>query len=194
MEMEPDRQNAQQDPPLSTTDRIQRVWKALETVTDPEIPVVSVVEMGMIADVHADETGVVVAMTPTFVGCPALDLIRENIRTAVTGVGEAKVTVNVVFDPPWTTDRISERGRKKLKEFGLAPPQCGTRVLANCGTGFPAGRSGGSAENEPNLEKVPCPYCDGTDTEVDSIFGPTLCRSIHYCRTCQESFEHFKPV
>jgi ring-1,2-phenylacetyl-CoA epoxidase subunit PaaD len=153
------------------------IRRVLETVTDPEIPVVNVIEMGIIADVRIEADGVIVDMTPTFVGCPALDVIRESIRAAVTGLGETDVTVNVVFDPPWTTDRINESGRRKLKEFGLAPP--GERC---------------SATGSPDLERVACPHCDSSNTELESLFGPTLCRSIHYCHDCLQSFEHFKSV
>jgi len=156
---------------------VAAIWRALESVLDPEIPVVNVVEMGMIADVRMEGDGVVIDMTPTFVGCPALDVIRENIRIAVSAVTPAHVTVNVVFDPPWTSDRISETGRQKLKAFGLAPP-----------TGQ---RSVGAM---PTLERTPCPYCDSKETDLESIFGPTLCRSIHYCQSCLQSFEHFKAV
>ena len=156
---------------------VDSIWRALESVVDPEIPVINVVEMGMIADVRMEGDRVVVDMTPTFVGCPALDVIREDIRAAVSAVTPAHVTVNVVFNPPWTSDRISEVGRGKLKAFGLAPP--GDRC------------SGGLA---PALERTPCPYCDSLDTDLESLFGPTLCRSIHYCRSCLQPFEHFKAV
>jgi ring-1,2-phenylacetyl-CoA epoxidase subunit PaaD len=158
---------------------LQSVWQALQAVADPEIPVISVVELGIIADVRADEGGVVVDMTPTFVGCPALEVMRQDIRTAVEEAGEPKVTVNVVFDPPWTTERVSEEGRRKLKGFGLAPPR-------KC--------CGGVQHDPPQLENTPCPFCDSENTELESIFGPTLCRSIHYCHACLQSFEHFKAV
>ena len=158
--------------------RLLAVWRALEAVTDPEIPVISVIEMGIVADVRVEHRRVIVDMTPTFVGCPALDVIRENIRAAIHALGEPDVEVNVVFDPPWSSDRITKEGRRKLKDFGLAPPvhACGASVAA------------------PNLECTPCPYCESTNTNLESIFGPTLCRSIHYCRDCLQSFEHFKPV
>jgi ring-1,2-phenylacetyl-CoA epoxidase subunit PaaD len=156
---------------------ISAIWQALGSVTDPEIPVVNVVEMGMIADVRLEADCVVIDMTPTFVGCPALDVIRENIRLSVSAVTPAQVRVNVVFDPPWTSERISEIGRQKLKAFGLAPP--GNRC------------SGGSMQT---LERIPCPYCDSQETDLESLFGPTLCRSMHYCRNCLQSFEHFKAV
>lgn len=154
------------------------VWQALQAVADPEIPPLSILDLGIITDVRVERDGVTVDMTPTFAGCPALDMIRENITEAVAQLGDDRVTVNIVYDPPWTTDRITETGRRVLKEFGLAPPgrQCG----------------GGSAV--PDLDRVPCPHCDATDTELESLFGPTLCRSIHYCKSCRQSFEHFKPV
>lgn len=163
----------------STIDNPQlaAIEQALESVTDPEIPVVNVVEMGMIADVRLDAESVVIDMTPTFVGCPALAVIRENIRAAVAAVTPVHVTVNVVFDPPWTSDRISETGRQKLKAFGLSPP-------GKCCSG----------DSVQSLEHIPCPYCDSNNTDMESLFGPTLCRSIHYCRSCLQSFEHFKVV
>jgi ring-1,2-phenylacetyl-CoA epoxidase subunit PaaD len=157
--------------------KLAAIGRALESVVDPEIPVVNVIEMGMIAGIRMEADCVVIDMTPTFVGCPALDMIRENIRVAVSAVTPAQVRVIVVFDPPWTSERISETGRQKLKAFGLAPP--GDRC------------SGGTMQA---LERTPCPYCDSKETDLESIFGPTLCRSIHYCRSCLQSFEHFKAV
>ena len=156
---------------------VAAIGRALESVADPEIPVVNVVEMGMIADVRMEADRVVIDMTPTFLGCPALEVICEGIRMAVSAVTDARVVVKVVFDPPWTSERISETGRRKLKSFGLAPP--GER------------RSGGSMQA---LERIPCPFCDSQETDLESLFGPTLCRSIHYCRSCLQSFEHFKAV
>lgn len=150
------------------------IWSALALVMDPEIPVLSVVDMGMIAGVCVEPSGVTVDLTPTFAGCPAIDLIRREIIEAVRNAGAATANVRVVYDPPWTSDRISAEGRAKLKEFGLAPP--------------------GAACSAGELEKIPCPHCDSKNTEMESLFGPTLCRSIHYCHDCLQSFEHFKPV
>ena len=162
--------------PPTRSDELARAWRALDAVKDPEIPVISVVDMGMIADVRREVGGIVVDMTPTFVGCPALDVIKADIRGAIEGLGHEEVSVRVVYDPPWTTERITDRGRRQLKEFGLAPPG------PTCGGGM------------PKLDAVPCPLCDSTDTALESIFGPTLCRSIHYCNACLQSFEHFKQV
>ncbi len=177
----------------STDDqRRAAIWRALETVVDPEIPVLSVVDLGIIADVRVGEGGVGVDVTPTFAGCPALSMIREQIRSAIEALGESTVVVNLVYDPPWTSERLSEAGRAKLKEIGLSPPmRVATldRVEANrtlCGNfgGFPPA----------DLDLIPCPYCDSLRTELESLFGPTLCRSIHYCHACRQSFEHFKNV
>lgn len=154
------------------------VWEALANVSDPEIPVLSVLEMGMIPDVRFENETAVVEMSPTFAGCPALDLIRENIRHAVQAAGFEDVRVEVVFDPPWSSDRITPEGLRKLKDFGLAPP-------SRCGT------TGATIQA---LQQVACPYCNSMNTTLESIFGPTLCRAIHYCNSCQQSFEQFKPV
>jgi len=156
--------------------RLAAVWSALAAVTDPEIPVLNVVDMGIIAGIRLEAHGVVVEMTPTFVGCPALDVIRSEMRRAVEALGETHVEVHVVFDPPWTSDRMTETGRRKLKEFGLAPP-------AKCG-GVP----------DRTAPPATCPHCNSTQTETESLFGPTLCRSIHYCRDCLQSFEQFKTL
>lgn len=157
--------------------RLTAIWSAIASVTDPEIPVLSVVDLGIIADVRCDGDAIVVDMTPTFVGCPALDMIRDDIREAILGLGEASVRVNVVFDPPWTSDRMTAEGRRKLKEFGLAPPE-------KC--------HGGASMSTPASAR--CPHCDSDQTDTESIFGPTLCRSIHYCRSCLQSFEQFKTI
>lgn len=171
------RENRTSSCPPETSPRVRSAWRALEGVADPEIPVISVVEMGMIVAVSEQEDGLRIEMTPTFAGCPALDRIRKDITRAIVAIGEPRVTVQMVFDPPWTTERISEIGRQKLQQFGLAPP---------CRKG-PQGQA-------PSLERVPCPHCQSTHTQLESLFGPTLCRSIHYCQDCLQSFEHFKQV
>ena len=157
---------------------LEIIWKVLESVTDPEIPAVSVVEMGIVTDVFIKGRTVTVQMTPTFAGCPALELMHDTMRRAVQGAGYPDVKVETVFDPPWSTDRISEEGRRKLKEFGLAPPA----------------RCNGSPVTHETLQEVACPFCDSNETVLESLFGPTLCRSIHYCNKCRQSFEQFKPV
>jgi len=186
------RQSAIGDP------RLAAIWNALESVTDPEIPVLSVVDMGIVADVRVEEDSVAVDMTPTFVGCPAVDVMRSAIHDAVAALGERNVAVNVVFDPPWTSDRITEKGRERLLAFGLAPPKReGTRGLRDGGT--QKSRAGSARRSfvpldVGRLERVACPFCHSTNTTMESMFGPTLCRSIHYCNDCLQSFEHFKNV
>ena len=158
-------------------DILARVEEVLSTVTDPEIPVISVVEMGIVSRIHIQDRAVIIDMTPTFAGCPALDVIRANITHALQAAGFEFVTVNVVFDPPWTSDRISQVGREKLRAFGLAPP----------------GQACGGLDQSA-LAPVACPFCNSANTNLESIFGPTLCRAIHYCNACRQSFEEFKSV
>lgn len=161
-----------------------RVWQALDTVPDPEIPMVSIVELGIVQGVTVDESGVTVAITPTFAGCPALYLMREQSAEAVQalGVPAAQVRVKVVLDPPWTTERISESGRAKLKSIGLAPPE---RVP-----------SGGLIALDDILldDGIVCPFCDSRQTVLESPFGPTLCRATYYCHHCHQPFEKFKSL
>jgi len=157
---------------------LETIWKALESVTDPEIPVVSVVELGIVTDVFIKDHAVTVQMTPTFAGCPALEYMHADMRRAVQAAGFPHVKIETVFDPPWSSDRISEDGRRKLKAFGLAPPA----------------RCNGSPVTQHLLRTVACPFCNSSETVLESLFGPTLCRSIHYCNGCHQSFEQFKPV
>lgn len=155
-----------------------RIWRALERVMDPEIPVISVVELGIIRDVQATENGgVQVTMTPTFSGCPALDVMRQDITAELRSLGFEPVQVKLEYDPPWTTDSLSERGREKLRQFGLAPPpeHQGNVTLAL---------------DQPRA----CPRCGGEDTSRKNSFGSTLCRSLYYCNNCQEPFPAFKPL
>lgn len=149
----------------------------LEDVKDPEIPVLSLVDLGVITDVSINGESVHVEMTPTFVGCPALDFMKQEVIEKLQNSGVVNPTVNISFKEPWNSDKISEKGKAALKKFGLAPP--------------PAAHLFTDIEV---LEHVPCPRCEGINTELKNPFGPTLCRSIHYCNSCKEAFEQFKPV
>jgi ring-1,2-phenylacetyl-CoA epoxidase subunit PaaD len=153
------------------------IIEALHAVKDPEIPTISVVDMGIITNVAVNDDGVVVTMTPTFVGCPAIDVMRADVQSAVEALGVSNVTVNVTFDVPWSTNRVTERGKQALLKHGLAPPQHYDVDL-----------------ELTVLDHVACPYCGSTNTELKSPFGPTLCRSLHYCHNCLQAFEGFKPV
>jgi ring-1,2-phenylacetyl-CoA epoxidase subunit PaaD len=154
------------------------IWAALADVKDPEIPPVSVVDMGMVSRVAVDGGRIAIDMTPTFVGCPALEIIRRNVIDLVAQVPEVQgVEVRFVFDPPWTSERITPQGRERLRSFGIAPPlREGSGSLIN-------------------LEEVPhCPFCGSQDTHMENLFGPTACRAIYYCDGCRQPFEAMKTV
>ena len=157
--------------------REQEIWNALGNVKDPEIPVISVVDMGIITGVFLNENDVRITMTPTFVGCPAIDYMKNDIRQTVKDLGYERVEVEVDFKTKWSSNLITEKGKAQLKDFGLAPPP----------------RIKGDVEMV-NLENVACPNCSSTNTTLNSPFGPTLCRSVHKCNDCGEAFEQFKPV
>jgi ring-1,2-phenylacetyl-CoA epoxidase subunit PaaD len=155
----------------------QDIWRALEEVMDPEIPRVSVVDLGMIHEVKVLDNKATITFLPTFSGCPALDYIQADIKAAAEKLPLDKVEVTVTFEIPWNTNRITEKGKKMLKESGLAPPEPNDGYI--------------SLEVLSNTE---CPYCSSRNTILQSPFGPTLCRAIHYCKNCSQAFEQFKPV
>jgi ring-1,2-phenylacetyl-CoA epoxidase subunit PaaD len=157
---------------------VARIYEWLEAVKDPEIPVLSLVDLGVITNVAVDGDRVAIEMTPTFVGCPALDMMKREITEVLTDHGITSVEIEVSFRKPWTSDNISEKGKIALKNFGLAPPPSSKNLFTDIDV----------------LEHVQCPRCSGTDTALKTPFGPTLCRSIHYCNTCREAFEQFKPL
>lgn len=164
--------------PVQTEITRDAVLTALAGVEDPEIPAVSVIDLGIIDDVEIEGSSVTVTCLPTFIGCPALDVIRENIQSTLEALG-AETHVNFVYSPPWTSDRISLQGRRKLEEYGLAPPPDGQRFKPVSLILQKPGR---------------CPYCHSSDTVLESPFGPTLCRATCYCRACRNPFEQFKPI
>jgi ring-1,2-phenylacetyl-CoA epoxidase subunit PaaD len=159
---------------ITTTDE---VLKWLEDVKDPEIPVLSLNDLGVIKLVTIEGERVSIEMTPTFVGCPALETMQREIREVLLRNGIFRVDITVTYREPWTSDKISEKGRQALKEFGLAPPP--SRELFT---------------DLDVLEHASCPRCGQNNTELRNTFGPTLCRSIHYCNDCREAFEQFKPL
>ena len=156
------------------------VWDALEAVADPEIPAVSIVDMGMIHTVEVSAGRAEVIVLPTFTGCPAVGVIEKDVRAAVSsvpGIDEAEVVMS--FDPPWTSARITPEGRRKLQAFGLAPPTGEGPVLI-ADIGLPS--------------TAVCPFCGSRDTHNQSLFGPTPCRAIYHCSSCKNPFEQFKAV
>jgi ring-1,2-phenylacetyl-CoA epoxidase subunit PaaD len=163
------------------------VWSALEEIADPEIPAISVVELGVIGEVAfepLDEGGerLTVRLLPTFVGCPAIDVMQQQIGERLRALELAdEVQVNVSFSVPWTSDRISPEGREKLRGSGFAPP-------AFIGPSFDG------VELQVLLGVATCPYCGSRNTTLDNPFGPTLCRAIYHCDACNQPFEQFKTI
>ena len=156
-----------------------QVWEALAGVPDPEIPVVSVVDLGVVRDVKVEDGRAHVEFTPTFLGCPALEVMREQMAARVAELG-VEAEVEVVLDDSWSTDRITGEGREKLRAAGFSPP---------------APREA-TAPTLVQLESngFRCPYCGSRDTSLENIFGPTPCRSLRYCRSCRQPFEQFKTI
>jgi len=155
-----------------------QVWEALAEIPDPEIPVISVVDLGVVRDVRVADARVHVEFTPTFLGCPALEVMREAMAARIAGLG-AEPDVEVVLDDSWSTDRITPEGREKLRAAGFAPPTprgAGTTLVQLQSNGFR------------------CPYCGSRETALENIFGPTPCRSLRYCRDCRQPFEQFKTI
>ena len=155
------------------------VWAALEEIPDPEIPVVSLVDLGVIRSVDVQNEHVRIEFTPTFLGCPALEVMKRAMEEKVAGLG-AQPEVEVISDDSWSTDRITAAGREKLRAAGFAPP---------------APREA----TAPKLVQLQaqvfrCPYCGSTETRLENIFGPTPCRSLRYCDSCRQPFEQFKTI
>jgi ring-1,2-phenylacetyl-CoA epoxidase subunit PaaD len=146
---------------------IDVVRARLATVHDPEIPTVSIVDLGLVHDIRVLDGAIAVELLPTFVACPALELIRADVAAALAGLSRS-VDVSFTFAIPWTTERLTQAGRSGLRRAGIAPPAA------------PA--------------DVRCPFCESGQVAIDSLFGPALCRSLFYCRDCRQPFEAFKPI
>ena len=155
------------------------VWAALDEIPDPEIPVISLVDLGVIRSVDVSGGQVLVEFTPTFLGCPALEVMKRALEESVTALG-GKPDVQVIQDDSWSTDKITPAGREKLREAGFAPPA--PREAA-----------------PPTLLQLQtrafrCPWCNSRETRLENIFGPTPCRSLRYCESCRQPFEQFKTI
>lgn len=160
------------------------IWQWLAEVPDPEIPVVSVVDLGMVRDVAYDGATLVVTMTPTYSGCPATAIIAQLVRAHLQKKGIANVRVEQRLSPAWTTDWMTPEARRKLKNFGIAPPQHGAASNARVGARAARLMGGGTP--------VPCPHCGSTETELISPFGSTPCKAMYRCKACLEPFDYFK--
>jgi ring-1,2-phenylacetyl-CoA epoxidase subunit PaaD len=155
------------------------VWAVLAEIPDPEIPVISLVELGVIKGIEVEGRHVRIEFTPTFMGCPALEPMQRAMEEKIAALG-AEPEVRVVLDDSWSTDRITPEGREKLREAGFAPPSprpAGKLDLVQLRTGV-----------------FRCPYCGSTETRLENLFGPTPCRSIRYCDACRQPFEQFKTL
>jgi ring-1,2-phenylacetyl-CoA epoxidase subunit PaaD len=156
----------------------KEIWSALEIVKDPEIPTLSMVDMGIITKVELrGESNVYVEMTPTFTGCPAIKMMENMVADRLKEIGIETIQVTTTFDKPWNSNKLTERGLMCLKKHGLAPPP----------------KHEGEITMEL-LEHSVCPHCGSKNTDMKTPFGPTLCRSMHYCNDCLQAFEQFKPV
>ncbi|HMW26226.1 MAG TPA: phenylacetate-CoA oxygenase subunit PaaJ [Ferruginibacter sp.] len=144
----------------------------LETVTDPEIPVLTITDLGILRDVVINGENINVIITPTYNGCPAMDMIAMNIRMALLEHGYKNITVTSVLSPAWTTDWMTEEGKQKLKEYGIAPPV--------------------TRSDDPSDREIECPQCHSTNTRLISEFGSTACKALYQCNDCKEPFDHFK--
>ena len=162
----------------------RQVWDALAEIADPEIPVISIIDLGVVRSVDVDDDRVHVEFTPTFLGCPALEVMRDQMADAVRELG-AEPDVEVILDDSWSTDRITAAGRHKLRESGFAPPKLRSEVV---------GPGHATALVQLQSKIFACPYCGSTDTKLENIFGPTPCRSIRYCADCRQPFEQFKTI
>ncbi|MCE3282795.1 MAG: phenylacetate-CoA oxygenase, PaaJ subunit [Chitinophagaceae bacterium] len=163
---------------ITIEEKAKRVREILQTVTDPEVPVLTIFDLGIVRDIKIGNDLIEVIITPTYSGCPAMDVISMNIRIALLQEGFNKVKITQVLSPAWTTEWMSEEGKQKLKAYGIAPPQYQQAVC------------------EPELfgkeEAIPCPRCNSYNTRLVSQFGSTACKALYQCNDCKEPFDYFK--
>jgi ring-1,2-phenylacetyl-CoA epoxidase subunit PaaD len=153
----------------------KEIFDILENVCDPEVPVLSILDLGIVRDVLLHEKEIEIIITPTYSGCPAMNMIAMNIRIEMATHGFENIKIKEVLSPAWTTDWMSEEGKKKLKAYGITPPQYQVKNAAL-----------GASEN------IPCPLCDSLNTELLSEFGSTSCKALYRCKDCLEPFDYFK--
>ena len=158
----------------------EEVFAVLATVPDPEVPAISVVDLGIIRDVRIENDSVRVTVTPTYSGCPAMREIEDDIRSALQNAGAASVEIDTVYAPAWTTDWMSAAAREKLRAYGIAPPG--------------AAEHGGLITLTRRVAPVACPFCGSSNTRLQSEFGSTACKAIHVCNDCRQPFDEFKAI
>lgn len=149
----------------------QKIWKTLEQVTDPEVPVLTITDLGIVRDVKLNGDEVEVIITPTYTGCPAMDMIAMNIKLALIENGYSNIKITSVLAPAWTTDWMTDAGKRKLKEYGIAAPNKKFEIAS---------------------DGVECPLCNSTNTKLISEFGSTACKALYQCNDCKEPFDYFK--
>ena len=154
----------------------EQVYEWLADVKDPEVPALSILDLGIVRNVAVTDNSINVTITPTYSGCPAMDVISIGIRMALAGHGIKQITIDQQLSPAWTTDWMTEDGKRKLKEYGIAPPN----------------RKAFSSLGLFEEEEIQCPRCNSTHTEMVSRYGPTSCKALYKCLDCKEPFEHFK--
>ena len=166
--------------PENADGRVSLAWAALASVEDPEIPAVSIVDLGLIRSVKVRAAGTLdVGLSPTYVGCPATEVIRRSVQESLSSAGVGNFSVTTVLSPAWTSDWITAEGRRKLAAYGIVPPEQSSSSMREVLRG-----------NRP----IACPRCHSTDTECISEFGSTPCKALHRCRACLEPFEYFKCI
>ena len=157
---------------------VKSIEELLQQVKDPEIPTISLIDLGVITDINISKEQVVhIKMTPTFAGCPAMDYMKNNVEEVLAENDISAFKVEMNYNTQWSSNNITANGLKALKKHGLAPPPQHNLII-----------------DIELLEKARCPFCNSEDTSLKSPFGPTLCRSLHYCNACSQAFEQFKPV
>lgn len=155
----------------------ETIWNILKNVADPEIPVLTVVDMGVVREVEVEDQKIIVSITPTYSGCPAMNEIESNIRWALEEAGYNEVEIKTLISPPWTTDWMTDEGKAKLQEYGIAPPE---------------GSSADKSVLFGEAKKVMCPRCKSRNTTMVSQFGSTACKALYKCEDCKEPFDYFK--
>ncbi len=166
---------------------LSAIWRALAAIPDPEIPVVSIVDLGIVRSVAREDGGVVVRVTPTYSGCPATDWILAAIRDELASIGVSGARIEIQLAPAWTTDSVAADAKRRMREFGIAPPGC-----AIAGSASAVDVRGISPLRHPGVV-VPCPRCGSARTRLTAQFGSTACKALYRCDECLEPFDYFKP-
>ncbi len=158
----------------------EKIVEFLNEIPDPEVPAISIVELGVVREVNLIDDGVQIKMTPTYSGCPALKVMEDDIRDKLSSKGITNIEIEMVYSPAWTTDWMSETTREKLRVYGIAPPEKG---VSDKSILFSEGK-----------KIMQCPFCGSTETTLTSSFGSTACKSLYFCENCIQPFEHFKCI